>query len=72
MRTVTLEVRSPKASMADVASAWRRGKPALSAQIGFAFPELLWKGLAAKRWELWKALCEAGPKEVASSFRTKR
>lgn len=59
MKTVTLEVREPEASMADFARAWRAGKPERSARIGFASPELLWKVLTAQRWELLKALCGA-------------
>lgn len=69
MKTVTLEVRSPKASMADFASAWRSGKPAQSARIRFASPELLWKVLTAKRWELLKALCGAGPVSIREAAR---
>lgn len=69
MRTVTLEVRSPKASMADFAGAWHSGKPAPSARISFASPELLWKVLTAKRWELLKALCGAGPVSIREAAR---
>jgi predicted transcriptional regulator len=69
VRTVTLEVRSPKASMADFASAWHSGKPAPSARISFASPELLWKVLTAKRWELLKALCGAGPVSIREAAR---
>ena len=50
--------------MADFASAWRTGKPERSARISFASPELLWKVLTAKRWELLKALCGAGPVSI--------
>jgi predicted transcriptional regulator len=69
VRTVTLEVRSPKASMADFASVWHSGKPAPSARISFASPELLWKVLTAKRWELLKALCGAGPVSIREAAR---
>lgn len=69
MKTVTLEVRSPKASMADFASAWRSGKLAPSERISFASPELLWKVLTAKRWELLKALCGAGPVSIREAAR---
>jgi len=47
--------------MKDFVHAWRTGKPEKSARISFATPELLWKVLTAKRWELLKALCGAGP-----------
>lgn len=69
MKTVTLEVREAKESMADFARAWRSGKPTKSARIGFASPELLWKVLTAKRWELLKALCGAGPMSIREAAR---
>ena len=56
MRTVTLEVRSPDESMSAFLRTWKSGKPEKSAHIAFATPELLWKVLTAKRWELLKAM----------------
>jgi predicted transcriptional regulator len=64
MKTVTLDVRSPANSMADFAQTWKSGKPQKSARISFASPELLWQVLTAKRWELLKALCGAGPVSI--------
>jgi predicted transcriptional regulator len=66
MNRVTLEV----ASRDEVT---RRGLAALRgkkqrARISFATPELLWKVLTAKRWELLKAMAGQGPltiREVA-------
>ncbi|MCC7060109.1 MAG: DNA-binding protein [Burkholderiaceae bacterium] len=55
--------------MADFARAWRSGKAAHSARISFASPELLWKVLTAKRWELLKALCGAGPVSIREAAR---
>ena len=69
MKTVTLDVRAPKESMADFASAWRAVKAQRSARISFASPELLWKVLTAKRWELLKALCGAGPVSIREAAR---
>ena len=69
MRTVTLEVRDPKAALADFARAWRTDQPEDSARISFASPELLWKVLTAKRWELLKALCGAGPVSIREAAR---
>ncbi len=60
MKTVTLDVRTPADSMADFAQAWKTGKPQKSARISFATPELLWRVLTPKRWELLKLLCGAG------------
>jgi predicted transcriptional regulator len=64
MKTVTLEVRSPEEDMNEFAQTWRSGKAQRSARIGFATPELLWKVLSAKRWELLKALCGTGPVSI--------
>lgn len=55
--------------MADFASAWRSAKPGRSARISFASPELLWKVLTAKRWELLKTLCGAGPVSIREAAR---
>jgi len=69
VKTVTLEVRAPGDAMADFARAWKSGKPGKSARISFATPELLWKVLTAKRWELLKALCRAGPVSIREAAR---
>ena len=69
MKTVVLEVRSPDASMANFVQSWKAGKPERSARIGFATPELLWQVLTAKRWELLKALCGAGPVSIREAAR---
>lgn len=69
MKTVTLDVRQPAESMADFAQAWKSGKPAKANRISFASPELLWKVLTAKRWELLKALWGAGPLTVREAAR---
>jgi predicted transcriptional regulator len=65
MKTVTLDVCPPSQAMADFAQAWKAAvaKPRAD-RISFASPELLWKVLTAKRWELLKALCGAGPVTV--------
>jgi len=55
--------------MADFAQAWKSGKPQRSARISFAAPELLWKVLTEKRWELLKALCGAGPVSIREAAR---
>lgn len=69
MKTVTLEVRSPSEAMADFTQAWKTGKSQRSAHISFATPELLWKVLTEKRWELLKALCGAGPVSIRQAAR---
>ena len=55
--------------MADFANAWKSSKGSRSARISFAAPELLWKLLSAKRWELLKALCGAGPVSIRDAAR---
>ncbi len=69
MKTVILDVRSPSYAMADLSQAWKSRKALRSARISFATPELLWQVLTAKRWELLKALCEAGPVSIREAAR---
>ena len=69
MKTVILEVRTPNDAMGDFAHAWKTGKAEKTARIGFATPELLWKVLTAKRWELLKALCGTGSISIREAAR---
>ena len=69
MKTVILDVRPPEQAMQDFVTAWKTGKPQKNARISFPTPELLWKVLTAKRWELLKALCGAGPVTVREAAR---
>jgi predicted transcriptional regulator len=55
--------------MSGFADTWRTNKLQKSARISFASPELLWKVLTAKRWELLKALCGAGPVSIREAAR---
>ena len=64
MKTVTLEVRSLKDTLQAAAETAKSGKADKSARISFASPELLWKVLTAKRWEILKALTGAGPLSI--------
>ncbi|HWF58827.1 MAG TPA: hypothetical protein VN666_00705 [Nitrospira sp.] len=64
MKTVVLDVRSPNEAMADFVRVWNTGKREKAARITFATPELLWKVLTAKRWQLLKAMCGAGPLSI--------
>ena len=61
MKTVILDVRSHEQVMADALAAIKSGRPAKAARISFATPELLWRVLTAKRWEILKSMCGAGP-----------
>jgi predicted transcriptional regulator len=69
VKTVTLDVRAPSEAMSDFAQAWKSGKSSKIDRISFASPELLWKVLTAKRWELLKVLCGAGPVTVREAAR---
>ena len=69
MKTVILDVQTPEAVMSDFVTAWKTGNAQSTARISFATPELLWKVLTAKRWELLKALCGAGPVSIREAAR---
>jgi len=69
MKTVTLDVRAPAAAMSDFTRTWKTRKAQRGARISFATPELLWQVLTAKRWELLKALCGAGPVSIREAAR---
>lgn len=69
MKILTLDVRDPGEAMEDFLHAWKTGKAKDSARISFATPELLWKVLTAKRWELLKAMCGAGPMSIREAAR---
>ncbi len=69
MKTVILDVRNPKQALQDFTQTWKSGKAAKTARISFATPELLWKVLTAKRWELLKSLCGAGPVSIREAAR---
>src|SRR5205814_8362487 len=55
--------------MDDFVRIWKTRKPERAARISFASPELLWKVLTTKRWDLLKALCGAGPVSIREAAR---
>jgi predicted transcriptional regulator len=69
VKTVVLDVRSPSDALAEFASTWKAGKAQKQARISFASRELLWKVLTAKRWEILRALCGAGPVSIREAAR---
>lgn len=69
MKTVVLEVRPLAEALDDVIRAMKNGRADREARIGFASPELLWQVLTAKRWELLKAMCGAGPISIREAAR---
>lgn len=69
MKTVILDVRDPGDAMTDFVRVWKTGKSDKSAHISFASPEVLWRVLTAKRWEILKTLCGAGPVSIRETAR---
>lgn len=55
--------------MQDFVRQWKTGKAEKSAHLTFASPELLWKILTAKRWDLLKAMRGAGPMSIREAAR---
>ena len=62
MKTVTLEIASAHAVTRRALDAFKGKKQ--RARISFATPELLWRVLTAKRWELLKAMAAQGPMTI--------
>ena len=69
MKTVILDVRKPADAMDDFVRVWKTRRSEKAARISFASPELLWRVLTVKRWELLKALCGAGPVPIREAAR---
>ncbi len=69
MNTVVLDVRSLAETLDDAARTMKTSRAEREARISFATPELLWQVLTAKRWELLKALCGAGPVSIREAAR---
>jgi len=60
MHTLTIDVRSLQDSLEDIARAMENLESS-EPSISFDSPELLWKILTAKRWEILKVMTGAGP-----------
>jgi predicted transcriptional regulator len=69
MNIVTIDVRSLRDTMADLARVWKTGQADAAPRISFATPELLWEVLTAKRWELLKGLAGQGPVSIREAAR---
>lgn len=69
MKTVVLEVRTLDETLADAARAMKHGRGERHDRLSFDTPELLWKVLTERRWEILKALCGAGPVSIRESAR---
>lgn len=64
MKTVILDVQTPEQVGAQFVNAWKSGTQTKSARISFTSPELLWRVLTAKRWDILKALCGVDPVSI--------
>jgi predicted transcriptional regulator len=64
MNAVILGVRSLDESLENFRQVWKTGKVEAAARIDFATPELLWKVLTSKRWDILKAMCGQGPMSI--------
>ena len=69
MKIVILDVSSRKNASEEFIRALTSGRAAKTARISFDTPELLWKVLTAKRRELLKLLCGAGPVSIREAAR---
>lgn len=69
MKTVVLEVRSVSSMFEEASGVLKSRRADREARVAFASPELLWRVLSAKRWELLKALCGAGPMSIREAAR---
>jgi len=67
MKTVTLDIADRKAVSRRALEAFRGRKQ--GARISFASPELLFRVLTMKRWELVRALAGAGPVSIREAAR---
>ncbi len=62
MKTVTMEVASAEDVKRRASEAFKGKKQ--RARISFATPELLWKVLTAKRWDLLKSMAGQAPMTI--------
>ena len=67
MKTVTLQVASLDQVKGRAREAFKGTKQ--GARISFATPELLFRLLTAKRWELLRAMAGAGPMAIRAAAR---
>jgi predicted transcriptional regulator len=68
MKTVTIDIRPLADTLGDLTQAWKSGKSS-APRISFASPELLFKVLSGKRWELLNAMAGAGAMSIREAAR---
>lgn len=69
IETDILDIATREEAGEDFIRAWETGQSRKHARISFETPELLWKVLTARRWELLKSLCGAGPVSIREAAR---
>jgi predicted transcriptional regulator len=69
VKTVILDVATRADAGHDFVRTWQAGKAQKASRISFESPELLWKVLTARRWDLLKAMCGAGPISIREAAR---
>lgn len=68
MKTVTIDVQPLADTLGDFTRTWKSGK-ASAPRISFETPELLFKVLSGKRWELLNAMTGTGPMAIREAAR---
>ena len=68
MKTVTIDIRPLADTLGDFTQTWKSGKPS-APRISFESPELLFKMLSGKRWELLNTLSGAGAMSIREAAR---
>lgn len=68
MKTVTIDIRPLADTLGDLTQAWKTGKSS-APRISFESPELLFKVLSGKRWELLNIMTGAGAISIREAAR---
>ena len=68
MKTVTIDVQPLTNTLGDFTQTWKSGK-ASAPRISFESPELLFKTLSGKRWELLNVMTGAGAMSIRETAR---
>ena len=68
MKTITIDVRPLADTLGEFTQSWKSGK-ASAPRINFESPELLFKVLSGKRWELLNAMTGAGTMSIREAAR---
>lgn len=68
MKTVTIDIRPMADTLGDFTQTWKSGKSS-APRISFVSPELLFKVLSGKRWELLNTMTGAGAMSTREAAR---